>query len=276
MAFRQVLPDQFQADRHLYRAQHVECLVVRVVLFGGLSLLLQLELVVLLDEDGHVENLLGGRPLLWVDLEERAQDRGKIRRVVRWDLRVNSFHDSLIETFHVLGREGRVEGHQLVEDAAERPDIRLVVVGFVLPDLGTRIVRRASLRLQNARLGNLRNIEISQLDHALFRQKHVCALYISMDDLFVVKGLQAQYHLVENGPDVVFLRKLRSLFGIINLGLQVAVIAILHNDAETGGAFLKECLFVTGNIRMVHRCQDAHLVQCVLLFLRGQFLHFYL
>ena len=148
------MADELQADGDLDRAQHVECLVVRVVLFGGLPLLLQLEFVVLLDEDRHVEYLLAGRPLLWVDLEERAQDCGKIRRVVRLNLRVNSFHNPLIESFHVLGREGRVEGDELVEDAAERPDVRLVVVGFVLPDLGARVVRRSCLRLQNSRLRN--------------------------------------------------------------------------------------------------------------------------
>lgn len=38
------------------------------------------------------------------------------------------------------------QGEQLVQHAAESPDVRLVVVGVVLEDLGRHVVRRADAR----------------------------------------------------------------------------------------------------------------------------------
>ena len=54
-----------------------------------------------------------------------------------------------------------------------------------------------------------------------------------MYDLLVVKCLQAEYHLVENRPDIVFFGKSRGLLGIIDFCLKITVITILHNDAKT-------------------------------------------
>lgn len=62
-----------QVERHFDGAQHLERLVVRVAGLFSL-LLLQHHLVVLRNEDGHVEQLLTSRPLLRVNLQELAQD----------------------------------------------------------------------------------------------------------------------------------------------------------------------------------------------------------
>ena len=114
------------------------------------------------------------------------------------DLGVDALHHSLIEALHVLGREGRVERYQLVEDTAERPDVTLGVVGFVLPDLWRSVVRRASLGLENARLSHFGNVEVSQLNVALLCQEDVGALDVSVDDLLLMQRLQAQNHLVKD------------------------------------------------------------------------------
>jgi hypothetical protein len=47
----------------------------------------------------------------------------------------------------LVPEEGRAEGAQLVDEAAQGPDVRGVVVGPAAPDLGAHVVRRADLRL---------------------------------------------------------------------------------------------------------------------------------
>jgi hypothetical protein len=54
-----------------------------------------------------------------------------------------------------------------------------------------------------------------------------------MDDLLVVERLQSEDHLVENGPHIVLLGEARSLLCVIDFCLQITVVAVLHNDAET-------------------------------------------
>lgn len=185
----------------------------------------------LLDEDGHVEDLFACWPLFGVNLEERAQNCGKVRRVVRRNFWVNALHDALVETFHILGRKWWVQRNKFVEYATQWPDIRFVVIWFILPDFWTRIVRSTSLCLQNTGLRNFWNIQISKFYHTFLGQEHVGALYISMNNLLIVKRLQTKYHLVEDGPHIIFLCESWGFLGIIDFGLKITVITILHDDA---------------------------------------------
>ncbi len=54
--------------------------------------------------------------------------------------------------------ERRSQRTQLVDDAADGPDVALLIVRFVLPDLGRHVVRRADLRLCETMLHQLRHL----------------------------------------------------------------------------------------------------------------------
>lgn len=53
--------------------------------------------------------------------------------------------DSSEELIHVLGLEGWPQCKHLVDYAAERPDVRLEIVGLVSPDLRRGVVRSSRL-----------------------------------------------------------------------------------------------------------------------------------
>lgn len=157
LTFGEVLSNHFQANGNFDGSKHVKCLVVWVILCR-LPLLLQLQLIMFLNEDWHMQDLLTSWPFLRINLKQRAQDGGQIRWVVRRYLGVNTFHYPLIQAFHVLCGEGRIQRNELIEDATEWPYVWLVVVGFVLPHLWTCIIWSSSLCFQNAGFCNFWNI----------------------------------------------------------------------------------------------------------------------
>lgn len=60
-------------------------------------------------------------------------------------VRIAGSNDSLIKFLHVVGLEGRSEGNHLIQDAAQRPNVTLLIVGSILPNFRTRIVGRSCL-----------------------------------------------------------------------------------------------------------------------------------
>ena len=102
--------------------------------------------------------------------------------------------------------------------------------------------------LHNCRFGDLADIQIAQLDSATFRQKDVCTLDVSVDDLSLVEGVESIDHLVENAPDVFFLKVSVRFLVLINLRLKVAAICILHHDTELIRLLLEECIFIASNV----------------------------
>ncbi len=77
------------------------------------------------------------------------------------DLGVHPLKYPVVKALHVLRREGGIQRRQLVQYTAQRPNVRTLVIRFVLPNLGTRIVRRTCLRLENPHFGNLAHIQIT-------------------------------------------------------------------------------------------------------------------
>lgn len=72
-----------------------------------------------------------------------------------------------------------------------------------------------------------------------------------MDNLFLVEGMQSVDHLVEDAPDVLFLHVPHGALELVDLGLQVTTISVLHDDAERARALLEECFFVSGDVFMI-------------------------
>jgi hypothetical protein len=95
----------------------------------------------------------------------------------RWVL---TLEHTLEKPVHVIGAEGRDQSTHLVSYAAERPDIRLKVIGLILPDLRTGVVGGTSLGVEEAFLGHLRDIQITQLGCLVLVKEDVSTLHVSM------------------------------------------------------------------------------------------------
>ena len=93
------------------------------------------------------EQLTNGGPILLSPLHAQIVDLLKIGnalKVGQGQLRNRVRKDSLAQGLLTELIEGRVGGDHLVEDAAERPDVRLVVVRLVLEHLRRAIRQRSS------------------------------------------------------------------------------------------------------------------------------------
>ena len=95
-----------------------------------------------------------------------------------------------------------------------------------------------------------------------------------MNNLLLMQLLKPEDHLIKDRPDVVFLCESGSLLCVIDLSLQIAVVAILHDNTQTVRVFFEKGFFVGGYVGMVERCQDSDLVEGVFLLFRRKFHHF--
>ena len=85
----------------------------------------------------------------------------------------------LVET---LGVEWRVQGAHLVQQHAQRPNVRLETVGFALNDFGTQVVRSAyhCFGLASGITEDSCDAKITQFDHVVFSQEQVLRLQVSV------------------------------------------------------------------------------------------------
>lgn len=111
--------------------------------------------------------------------------------------------------------EGGPQTHQLVEDHAQGPNVRLpglglLVVGPVLQDFGTEVIVGAREGVQELPRGgqDRRNAEVAQLDVVVFVQKEVRALDVPVHDLLGVHVRHAPANLEEVFLDHLLLQKL--------------------------------------------------------------------
>ena len=126
--------------------------------------------------------------------------------VCRWDGGVVSTQDLQDQPLHRVGIESMSQSHHLVQDAAKRPDVRLLVVGLLLTNFGREVVRSANSSL-SAVIGVLkdsRNAEVTYLDLATLSHEDVLRLQISVENLSVVDVLDGEGHLYEPVQDLVF------------------------------------------------------------------------
>lgn len=89
----------------------------------------------------------------------------------------------------------------------------------------------------------------------------------------VVQSLQASNNLNEDVPDLLLLDVGLSFLVTANLLEDVAIVSILHDEAQAGAGLVNESLFVCDDVRLENTCQDAHLVQGVFLFFLRQVKH---
>jgi len=205
---------------------------------------------------------------------------------VDWDSRVLTLYALLVKASHVVCSEGRHQRAHLVEDAAQGPDVTLGVVGHVSPHLRTGIVGCTSLSVTQALLYYFRDVEVSQLGLHVLEQKDVRALHVTMQNPSLVESVEATDDLNEDVPDLLLLEVGLSLLIVTDLLKYVAVISILHDQAQSRTRFVNKGIFISNDVGVVNRGQNSHFVQRILLlfvrevqhlnFLKGVYLWVFL
>lgn len=144
-----------------------------------------------------VRQLPDARPLRRVFVQHRDDQHAHVG-VEFFAVEVQRLVDDLVK--HALDRVGverLSEQRQLVQDAADGPDVGLLAVRVASTDLGRHEVRRADVGL--GQLGHglefFRDAEVADLEDAFFGQKHVLSLQVAVQDVLRVHQHHAEDHL---------------------------------------------------------------------------------
>ena len=84
-----------------------------------------------------------------------------------------------------------------------------------------------------------------------------------MHHIEVVEGFKATEDLYEHVPDLPLREKLLALLVSDYLLEEVAVVRMLHDNAESVERGVDEDLLVGDNVRVLYTGQDAHLINCI-------------
>lgn len=124
------------------------------------------------------------------------------------------------------------ESAQLIEDAAQRPDITLVVVGLLLAELRGQIVRGADdgVREVCGLVEELGHTQVSDFDLVLSSEEHVYGLDVSVEYFVRVQVLNSEAHLKEELPNTLLCEGLSHL--LLEVETEVAILAELHDNVD--------------------------------------------
>lgn len=123
-------------------------------------------------------------------------------------------------------------GAQLVQQAAQGPNVALLVVGFLLAQFRGEIEGSADHSLGKLVTGeHLGHPQISDFDLFVLVHEDVESFNIAMEYLVFVDVLQAHADLYENSPNLLLLQRLFDL-AFQEVG-EVTVVAVLHYDVES-------------------------------------------
>ncbi len=84
------------------------------------------------------------------------------------DFRIYSLEYFFVETSHIVSSKRGSERNGLIEDTAERPNVRLAIVGLVTPHFWTCVVRGTCLSVKQSLLGNFTNVHIAKFRCSIF------------------------------------------------------------------------------------------------------------
>mmetsp|Transcript_86409 Transcript_86409/g.222552 ORF Transcript_86409/g.222552 Transcript_86409/m.222552 type:complete len:238 (+) Transcript_86409:1627-2340(+) len=181
--------------------------------------------------------------------------------------------DDLEDKGHeALALEGRLEREHLVQDHAQRPNVRLEAVLHVVTDLGRDVVRRANARLclGSGVVERLGNAEIAKLHRSRLREEDVLTLQVTVQDVPRMRVLEAKRALPEDGEHSP-LAEVTTTAGLpspLDGGSQVTAIGVLHDDEELVG--LKERRYVRDDVHVREAPEDLRLVLRLLALVGGQ------
>ena len=89
--------------------------------------------------------------------------------------------------------------HHLIQNAPQRPNIRLLVIGLLLADLGREVVRCSNGRLGTivSMLEDTGDTKVTNFDLATLCHENVLYLQIAMEDFTIMDMLDRKRHLNE-------------------------------------------------------------------------------
>jgi len=114
-------------------------------------------------DDGQAENLIAGRPVARRDVEHELDNGCHLLAEVVRNARVLALDHLLVQALHVVGPERRIQSAHLVQHATQRPNVTLRVVRHVAPHFRACVVGRAGLRVTEALLDDLGDVEVAEL-----------------------------------------------------------------------------------------------------------------
>lgn len=219
-----------------------------------------------------LEDLSHGWALGWVFDQHELNQILQVLGVVGWDLWVAASQNFENQALHGVGVERMSECYHLIQDTSQGPDVGLLVVGLLLTDFRGKVVWRTDggLGAVIRMLKNTSNTEVTDLDRTILIHKDVLRLKISVQNFPIMDVLDGQSHLDEPVKNLILtVANLAYLFLVCDLGVQVAAICVLHDDAET--AFVHERLHVRHDVGVAHGLEDVYLVDGVLALLAVHF-----
>ena len=246
----------------------LDCLQL-LVQFGLLPLVsdVLVDLLPLLDPDAHVlvgEQRLCRRPLVRVLQEHGRDEVHQLVRVVRRDAVQLACPDFYCELVVGCRLEWSSQCCDLVDDAAQRPDIALLVILLVIDLFWAHVVGRADVRVGEDRLvpHDARKAKVSQLHVVVCVEEYIAGLQITMEDfafLPSVARMQSLQDLAENGPDHV-LGQVRLLLATRpDHRRNVTALAVLHHDEYLGVVSVYDSVVVPHDVGMAELAQNVDL-----------------
>lgn len=169
--------------------------------------------------------------------------------------------DGAEQLVHVAPGERRVERHDLVVNAAQTPDVALIVVASSAADLGRQVARRAHARLRHlARLvEHFGHPEVAELeDGRVGRHEDVARLDVAVQDLALVQVIESGRQLAVPGDNERLVE--RHSPPLSDEGADVAARAVLHDEAQVAGAGRFERVEVADDVRVVELRQEPALL----------------
>ena len=143
-------------------------------------------------------------------------------------------HNLENESKQIFCVKGVFKGAELIQDATQSPDIRLVGVRFILAHFWRHVVwctlHRHCMVLRA--LKHLRNTEIAQLNRIALGQENVLRFNIPMQNLTTVDVIKGKAQLHEPVHDFSFRKLFVFRFLFPHVKRQVAMLAVLHNNYQ--------------------------------------------
>ena len=174
---------------------------------------------------------------------------------------VDSCHDLLSEAFLVLGFKRMLQASHLVQNSAQRPNVRLLVVRPPAPQLRRHVVGSADLRRCETGLGNFCDAEIAKFNSAPGCQKDVCSLEIAVDDAALVQRGSAHQCLNEEAPDEVLVHQLLAADVALDLGTNIAEASKFSHDIKL--VAVKKSVVVSDGVRVLDGGEQTHFIKSV-------------
>lgn len=152
--------------------------------------------------------------------------------LIRVDLRNRmeiSPHYVFVEVVHTAPREWRTQCSHLVDNTPQRPHIGFLVVGPILPNLRTGVIRSPCLSANKSIFIDLRNIHIADLVISSWN-KYIFTLQVSVQDGVIMKYFQAMKKMDKYFPYLKLGDEFFVLFSCIDGLAEVALVCQLHHD----------------------------------------------